>query len=84
MMFDFGEHADYMALGYAMMALLLGGMVLWTYFRYRVLMRESAELDRIEAEEQQERAAAAPRGSDEATPVRAGTVVSTSTAPKET
>jgi hypothetical protein len=83
-MFDFGKHADYMALGYAMMALLLGGMVLWTYLRYRVLARESAELDRIEAEEQQERAAAAPRGSDESAPVRAGAAVSASTAPKET
>jgi hypothetical protein len=82
-MFDFGKHADYMALGYAMMALLLGGMVLWLYFRYRVLARESAELDRFEAEEQQERAAAS-RGSDDAAPVRAGAVVSASTAPKET
>ena len=50
-MFDFGKHADYMALGYAMMGLLLGGMVFWTYIRYRILARESAELDRIEAEE---------------------------------
>ena len=83
-MFDFGKHADYMALGYAMMALLLGGMVLWTYLRYRVLARESAELDRIEAEERQERAAAVPRGSDESAPVRAGAAVPASTAPKET
>jgi hypothetical protein len=82
-MFDFGKHADYMALGYAMMGLLLGGMVVWLYFRYRVLARESAELDRIEAEEQQERAAA-PHGSDDAVPMRAGAVVSASTAPKET
>ncbi len=83
-MFDFGKHADYMALGYAMMGLLLGGMVLWTYFRYRMLARESAELDRIEAEERLERAAAVPRGSDDAAPIRVGTPVSTSTAPKET
>jgi hypothetical protein len=83
-MFDFGKHADYMALGYAMMGLLLGGMVLWTYFRYRVLARESAELDRIEAEERLERAAAVPRGSDESAPVRAGAAVAPSAAPKET
>ena len=83
-MFDFGKHADYMALGYAMMGLLLGGMVLWTYFRYRVLTRESAELDRIEAEERLERAAAVPRGSDDAVPARTSAAVTPSTAPKET
>jgi heme exporter protein CcmD len=54
-MFDFGKHADYMAIGYAVMALLLGGMVLWLYLRYRALENESAELDRIEAEEYAER-----------------------------
>ncbi|RPI93435.1 MAG: heme exporter protein CcmD [Chloroflexi bacterium] len=60
-MFDFGKHADYMAIGYAVMAILLGGMVLWLYLRYRALENESAELDRIEAEEhaEQDRVASA-------------------------
>ncbi len=53
-MFDFGKHADYMAIGYAVMAILLGGMVLWLYLRYRALETKSAELDRIEAEEHAE------------------------------
>jgi hypothetical protein len=83
-MFDFGKHADYMALGYAVMGLLLGGMVLWTYFRYRTLAHESAELDRIEAEERMERAAAVSRGSDESAPVRTSAAVAPSTVPKET
>jgi hypothetical protein len=50
-MFDFGKHADYMALGYAAMGILLGGMVLWMYVRYRVLARELADIGRMESEE---------------------------------
>jgi hypothetical protein len=71
-MFDFGKHADYMALGYAAMGILLGLMVLWLYLRYRVLQREEVELDRFEAEEMQERAALASRGEDETIPARSG------------
>jgi heme exporter protein CcmD len=55
---DFGKYADYMALGYAAMALLLGGMVLWLYLRYRALMREEQAIEQMEAEERAERAAA--------------------------
>jgi heme exporter protein CcmD len=57
---DFGKYADYMALGYAAMALLLGGMVLWLYLRYRALIREEQAIEQMEAEERAERAAAAP------------------------
>jgi hypothetical protein len=81
-MFEFGKHADYMAMGYAAMAILLGGMVLWLYLRYRILQREDLELDRIEAEEQQARGAAVARSEDEAAPVRSG--IAAAAAPKET
>ncbi|MBN1562678.1 MAG: hypothetical protein JXA10_02490 [Anaerolineae bacterium] len=50
-MFDFGDNADYMAMGYAVTGLFLGGMVLWMYLRYRVLGREQDLIDQIEAEE---------------------------------
>ena len=56
---DFGKYADYMALGYAAMAVLLGGMVLWLYLRYRGLLREEQAIAQMEAEERAERAAAA-------------------------
>lgn len=46
-----GNNADYMLLGYALMAILLGGMIAWTYFRFRQLDRESALIDQFEAEE---------------------------------
>lgn len=80
-MFDFGEHADYMALGYALMGLLLGGMVFWMYVRYRVLQRDAEALDQLEAEERQERAAS--RSADETVPARSG-VAASPAAPKET
>jgi heme exporter protein CcmD len=57
---DFGKYANYMALGYAAMALLLGGMLLWLYLRYRALVREEQAVEQMEAEERAERAAAAP------------------------
>jgi hypothetical protein len=57
---DFGKYADYMALGYAAMALLLGGMVLWLYLRYRGLIREEQAIAQMEAEERAEREAATP------------------------
>jgi heme exporter protein CcmD len=57
---EFGKYANYMALGYAAMALLLGGMVLWLYLRYRALIREEQAIEQMEAEERAERAAAAP------------------------
>jgi hypothetical protein len=83
-MFDFGKHADYMALGYAAMGLLLGLMVLWLYLQYRVWLRQDMELDQLEAEEQQERAALASRGEDETIPAKSGAAASASTAPRET
>lgn len=55
---EFGKYANYMALGYAAMALLLGGMVLWLYLRYRGLIREEQAVEQMEAEERAERAAA--------------------------
>ncbi len=51
---DFGKYADYMALGYAAMALLLSGMIGMIYWRYRRLYQEQAQIDQLEAEEQQQ------------------------------
>jgi hypothetical protein len=55
-MFDFGKHADYMALGYAMAGILLAGMVLWMALRYRALHHEEDLIDQLEAEERDEHA----------------------------
>lgn len=52
---DFGKHADYMALGYAVMAVLLGGMIVWMYLRYVALNRDSRQLDALEAELREDR-----------------------------
>jgi heme exporter protein CcmD len=48
---DFGKYADYMALGYAAMAVLLSGMIGWIYWRYRMLFQEQAQIDQLEAED---------------------------------
>lgn len=53
-MFDFGKHADYMAMGYAATGIFLAGMVLWLNLRYRVLGREQQTIDQLEAEERNE------------------------------
>jgi hypothetical protein len=50
-MFDFGDNANYMAMGYAVTAILLGGMILWMYVRYRGLEHEQELIDQLEAEE---------------------------------
>jgi heme exporter protein CcmD len=55
-MFDFGKHADYMALGYAVAGIFLAGMVLWMALRYRALNREQDLIDQLEAEEHDEQA----------------------------
>lgn len=48
---DFGKYADYMALGYAAMALVLGAMIAWIYWRYRMLYQEQAQIEQLEAED---------------------------------
>ena len=53
-MFDFGENADYMWMGYAVTGLILAGMVVWMAVRYRVLNRERELIDQLEAEERAE------------------------------
>lgn len=50
-----GKYAEYMILGYAAMALLLGGMIAWIYLRYRALKREAALVEQMAAEEQGDR-----------------------------
>ncbi len=54
-MFDFGKHADYMAMGYAVTGFFLAGMVLWMALRYRVLGHEQKLIDQLEAEERDEK-----------------------------
>lgn len=56
-MFD-AKYAEYMALGYISMAVLLGGLIAWIYWRYRLAQRENRLLDQIEAEARQDRVAA--------------------------
>ena len=60
---DFGKYADYMAMGYGAMALILSAMIAWIYLRFRALIRENEAIAELEAELEQERAAgkAAPR-----------------------
>jgi len=54
-----GEYVEYMIIGYAAMALILGGMIAWLYLRYRALKREAALVDQMAAEEQGDRVHAA-------------------------
>jgi hypothetical protein len=60
---DFGKYADYMAMGYSAMALILAAMIAWIYLRFRALIRENEAVAELEAELEAERAAgkAAPR-----------------------
>ncbi len=60
---DFGKYAEYMALGYGAMALILAAMIAWMYLRFRALIRENEAVSELEAELEAERAAgkAAPR-----------------------
>jgi hypothetical protein len=70
---DFGKYAEYMALGYASMALILGGMVFWLYWRFRMVLREAQMVEELEAEVRAERAAPVEKVSyaldSDATPV---------------
>lgn len=61
-----GKYAEYMILGYASMALLLGGMIAWIYWRYRMLFREEALIDQYEAEERGDRVASSVGAVEEA------------------
>jgi len=51
---DFGKYADYMALGYAAMAVILSGMIGLIYWRFRALIQEDAQIDQLEAEDKQQ------------------------------
>lgn len=55
--FDFGKYAEYMALGYAAMALILALMVAWLVLRFRALRAQQEEIARLEAELAEERRA---------------------------
>lgn len=50
-----GENAEYAILGYALMGIVLAGMVGWIYVRYVNLTREQRLIAQIEAEEAQDR-----------------------------
>ncbi len=52
----FGKYSEYMALGYAAMALILGVMIAWMYLRYVGLRREAEQIAQLEAEVRAERA----------------------------
>lgn len=60
--FDFGKYAEYMALGYAAMALVLALMVIWIALRFRALRAQQDEIARLEAELAEERRAQARGG----------------------
>ncbi|HEX3052732.1 MAG TPA: Ig-like domain-containing protein [Aggregatilineaceae bacterium] len=47
----FGKHLDYMAIGYAVIALILGGLVVWLALRFQALRREEQLMDQMEAED---------------------------------
>jgi len=47
----FGNHLDYMGIGYAVIALVLGGMVLWLFMRFQSLRREEQLMAQLEAED---------------------------------
>ncbi len=51
----FGKYADYMALGYSAMALVLGGMAAWIYVRFRHAQREMARVEQKMQELREER-----------------------------
>ncbi|MEB2286851.1 MAG: hypothetical protein OZ934_01950 [Anaerolineae bacterium] len=53
--FDFGKYTEYMALGYAAMALILALMIASMAVRFRVLRRQQEEIRRLEAEIAEER-----------------------------
>ncbi|GAB4414621.1 MAG: hypothetical protein KatS3mg051_0159 [Anaerolineae bacterium] len=61
--FDFGKYAEYMALGYAAMAIILALMVAWIALRFRALRAQQEEIARLEAELAEERRAQARGGS---------------------
>ncbi|MCX7979410.1 MAG: heme exporter protein CcmD, partial [Bdellovibrionaceae bacterium] len=61
--FDFGKYAEYMALGYAAMALILALMVAWLALRFRALRAQQEEIARLEAELAEERRTQASGGS---------------------
>jgi hypothetical protein len=55
---DFGKYANYMAMGYAALGIILFVMIAWIAWRYRVLLREQDLVEQMAEEEQLERASA--------------------------
>jgi heme exporter protein CcmD len=45
------EHTDYMVLGYVLTALMIGGLVLSIWWRYRALEQDERLIDRLEQDE---------------------------------
>jgi heme exporter protein CcmD len=80
-MFEFGKYAEYMALGYAVTLLILGGMVLWLILRYQALRREQTHIDHLEAEIRDEVAATVGAVEEQAQPEAAAPGVSGMTNP---
>ena len=70
---DFGKFAEYMAIGYAAMAIILGSMIAWIYLRFRALLAQQEQIGQLEAEVAEEREAhKAPAGRE---PVAEGAAV---------
>ena len=76
---DFGKYAEYMALGYAAMALILALMVVWIALRFHALRAQEDEIARLEAELAEERHAMARSTS----PARPEAPVTGAVAPQE-
>ena len=55
MNFDFGNYAEYMALGYAAMAFILALMIVSMAVRFRALRGQQQEIAQLEAELAEER-----------------------------
>lgn len=46
-----GKYAEYMILGYASMGVILGGMIFWIYWRFKMLFREEQLIERLESDD---------------------------------
>jgi len=53
--FDFGKYTEYMVLGYAAMATILGLMIAWIYLRFRTVVAQQEQISQLEAEIAEER-----------------------------
>lgn len=67
----FGKYSEYMAIGYAAMAVVLFAMIAWMYLRYVTLRRQEAEIAQLEQEIAAERAQSASKPQSTPAMVRA-------------